>query len=73
MNCNLICKFYNKISGNNVENIEQIPSEILEFILLMDVDDLKKPFARRELLRGVSTGRVSVLVQKHKQWVWRLM
>ena len=72
MNCNLLLKFYNEISGNDFESIDLIPQKTLEFLLLMDEDDLKKPFARKAVYEGRSVARVAVLVGWNRFRVMRI-
>ena len=72
MNCNLLLKFYNEISGNDFESIDLIPQKSLEFLLLMDEDDLKKPFARKAVYEGRSYSRVAVSLGWHRLRVMRI-
>jgi len=73
MNYNLLLKFYNEISGNDFDSIEQIPQKVLEFLLLMDIDDLKKPFARKAILQGKPQSVVCIAVGLNRFKIRRLV
>ena len=62
MNSNLILKFYNAVSGCNAESVEDIPPKSLEFLMLLDENDIKKPFARLAIYNGKSEGKAAQIV-----------
>ena len=73
MNSNLLLKFYNEISGNDFESIDAIPKQVLSFLLLMDIEDVKKPFARRAVYSGKSKMSVAARIGVERRKVMRMV
>ena len=44
--------FYNRISGNSVESIVDVPPDALKFISLIDYNEIAKPFIKERMMKG---------------------
>ena len=49
-------RFYNFMTNNNCERLEEIPLEILDFLNAYTYKELIKPFARLDLQKGSNRG-----------------
>lgn len=55
-----ICIFYSRVSGKDVEGIEQIPPDVLAFLSALDCRDMKKPLILEQLKTGKSEGQICI-------------
>lgn len=52
-------KFYNEMSGTDVEKFEDIPERARELLMFIDYDTIVKPFIACDLEKGVTTTMIS--------------
>ena len=56
---NTIIEFYNRVTLQQVNSLEGIPSEALSFLLKLNYDDLVKPFVIESEAKGRSLAVIS--------------
>lgn len=54
-----VVRFYGAVTGEEIDDISQIPNNVREFLLDVPPTAIVQPFVIRDLRRGVSVGLIS--------------